>query len=404
MFPWQSGADGTETSQRLHLNPASGRWLPDATHLQRHVGLAVAYNIWQYYQATGDREFAVRHGSEMFLEIARFFGSLAEYDHALDRYRLRGVVGPDEFHTRYPDVAEPGIDDNAYTNVMAVWVLERARTLLRLLPAARREELTEALGLGAEEVERWGHITQRMFVPFHEDGMISQFAGYEQLRELDWTGLRAQYPDIRRLDRILEAEGDDVNRYKASKQADVLMLFYLLSASELRGLLDRLGYAWDPAAIPRVVDYYLARTSHGSTLSAVVHASVLARAHREDALEYFVEALRSDVADVQGGTTAEGLHLAAMAGSLDVLQRCFAGVETRGDVLYLNPYWPVELGRLEFSMTYREHALSVEIADHRVRVSAGPGGHAPIRVRCRGASAVLPPGGQVAFPTHTAPP
>src|SRR6185503_11797588 len=111
MYPWQSGADGTETSQRLHLNPASGRWLPDATHLQRHVGLAVAYNIWQYYQATGDRWFAVNHGAEMFLEIARFFGSLAHYDHALDRYRLRGVVGPDEFHTRYPGADEPGIDD-----------------------------------------------------------------------------------------------------------------------------------------------------------------------------------------------------------------------------------------------------------------------------------------------------
>lgn len=397
MFPWQSGADGTETSQRLHLNPVSGHWVPDATHLQRHVGLAVAYNVWQYYQATGDRWFAVNHGAEMFLEIARFFGSLAAYDHALDRYRLRGVVGPDEFHTRYPGSDEPGIDDNAYTNVMAVWVLERARTLLRLLPAARRDELTEALGLTTEETERWEHIAHRLYVPFHEDGVISQFAGYEELGELDWDGLRDRHSDITRLDRILEAEHDDVNRYKASKQADVLMLFYLLSAGELRGILGRLGYAWDPASIPDTVDYYLARTSHGSTLSAVVHASVLARAHRGEALHYFLEALRSDVADVQGGTTAEGVHLAAMAGSLDVLQRCFAGVEMRGDVLHLNPYWPAELGRLEFSMTYREHALNVEIAQDEVRVSAGPGGHSPIRVRCRGGSSVLAPGGQVVF-------
>lgn len=397
MFPWQSGADGTETSQRLHLNPSSGRWLPDATYLQRHVGLAVAYNIWQYYQATGDRWFASHRGAEMFLEIARFFGSLACYDHALDRYRLRGVVGPDEFHTRYPGNAEPGIDDNAYTNVMAVWVLERARTLLRLLPAARRDQLTEALGLTTQETERWERIARRMFVPFHEDGLISQFSGYEDLEELDWDALRSRYEDITRLDRILEAEHDDVNRYKASKQADVLMLFYLLSAGELRGILRRLGYSWDPASIPATVDYYLARTSHGSTLSAVVHASVLARAHRDDALRYFLEALRSDVADVQGGTTAEGVHLAAMAGSLDVLQRCFAGVEMRGDVLHLNPYWPPELGRLEFSMTYREHALNVEIAEDQVRVSAGPGGQSPIRVRCRGGSAVLAPGGQVVF-------
>lgn len=368
MYPWQSGADGTETSQLVHQNPASGRWLPDATHLQRHVGLAVAYNVWQYYQATGDREFLVQRGAEMFLEIAGFWGSMARYDHARDRYTVRGVVGPDEFHTRYPGAEREGIDDNAYTNVMAVWVLERARALLRLLPTARRAELSEAMGLASEETERWEHVTQRLFVPFHEDGLISQFSGYERLAELDWAGVRARHGDIRRLDRILEAEGDDVNRYKASKQADVLMLFYLLSADELHGLMRRLGYPWDPASIPRTIDYYLARTSHGSTLSAVVHASVLARAHRGEALRYFLESLRSDMADVQGGTTAEGVHLAAMAGSLDVLQRCFAGVETRGDALHLNPFWPEELGRLEFAMSYREQTLSVAISGDRVLV------------------------------------
>ncbi len=398
MYPWQSGADGTETSQTMHLNPASGRWLPDATHLQRHVGLAVAYNVWQYYQATGDREFLVERGAEMFLEIARFWGSLAHYDHVLDRYAIRGVVGPDEFHTRYPGANEPGIDNNAYTNVMAAWVLERARALLRVLPTTRRTELSEAFGLTAEETDRWEHIVRRLFVPFHEDGVISQFEGYDRLEELDWAGLRARHGDIRRLDRILEAEGDDVNRYKASKQADVLMLFYLLSAEELHGLMRRLSYDWDPASIPRTIEYYLARTSHGSTLSAVVHASVLARAHRGEALRYFLEALRSDVADVQGGTTAEGVHLAAMAGSLDVLQRCFAGVETRGDALHLDPYWPTELGSLELAMGYREHALSVEISGDHVVVRASPGEHAPIRVRCRGESAVLEPGGRIEFP------
>ena len=118
------------------------------------------------------------------------------------------------------------------------------------------------------------------------------------------------------------------------------MLFYLLSADELTALLHPLGYDWSPRPIPDTIDYYLARTSGGSTLSAVVHAWVLARAHRERTLEQFIDALRSDVADIQGGTTAEGIHLAAMAGTIDVLQRCFVGVETRDDVLSLNPSWP----------------------------------------------------------------
>ena len=78
MYPWQSGSDGREETQRVHLNPLSGRWLPDTSHLQRHVGLAVAYNIWQYYQATGDLEFLADHGAETLLEIARFFAGLAD--------------------------------------------------------------------------------------------------------------------------------------------------------------------------------------------------------------------------------------------------------------------------------------------------------------------------------------
>ena len=75
-----------------------------------------------------------------------------------------------------------------------------------------------------------------MFVPFHADGVISQFEGYEDLEELDWDGLRARYGNIQRLDRILRAEGDDPNRYKAAKQADTVMLFYLFPDAELKRL------------------------------------------------------------------------------------------------------------------------------------------------------------------------
>ena len=398
MFPWQSGSDGREESQHIHLNPFSGRWVRDTSHLQRHIGIAVAYNVWQYYQATGDDEFLSHYGAEMILDIARFWGSLAAYDHGRDRYVIRGVMGPDEFHTGYPDAPEDGIDNNAYTNVMAAWVLLRALEVLDMLPDVRRGEITESLGLSQEETLRWEEISRRLYVPFHEDGIISQFEGYQDLEEFDWPGYREKYADIRRLDRLLEAEGDSPNRYKLSKQADVLMLFYLLSADELSGLLDHLGYPWDPGNIPRTIDYYLARTAHGSTLSAVVHASVLARAHRHRALDYFIEALRSDIADIQGGTTAEGIHLAAMAGSVDVLQRCFAGVEVRGDTLWLNPYWPAELGVLEFTMRYRRHTLTVRIAGRTARISAGAGAQSPIRICCRDECAELRPGEAAELP------
>lgn len=391
MFPWQSGSDGREESQQLHLNPQSGRWNPDPSQRQHHIGIAIAYNVWQYYQVTGDLDFLAEAGAEMLVEIARFYVSLSSLDEARGKFVIRGVIGPDEFHSGYPGKPYDGIDNNSYTNVMSVWVILRALEALDLIPQRTRSELLETLGVSADEMSQWEAVSRRMFVPFH-DGVISQFEGYDQLAELDWEAYRARYGNIQRLDRILEAEGDDVNRYRVSKQADVKMLFYLLSADELRELFERLGYEFAPEAIPRTVDYYMARTSHGSTLSAVVHAWVLARANRAQAMDFFDRVLASDIADVQGGTTAEGIHVAAMAGSIDLLQRCFSGLETRGDRLSLCPNWPEALGELKFAIFYRGHRLQLHINGTQVAVSADEGRQSPIEIECRGHVAQLRPG------------
>ncbi len=216
------------------------------------------------------------------------------------------MLGPDEYHDAYPGREEPGLDNNAYTNVMTAWLMCRALETMEVLPPHLREELMDELRVTEEEVGRWEDLSRRIFVPFH-DGVISQFEGYEDLEELDWQDYRSRYGDIGRLDRILEAEGDTPNRYRLSKQADVLMLFYLLSPEELTELFDRLGYPFDPERdVPRNVEYYLARTSDGSTLSGVVHAWVLARIARGRSWEHLMASLETDVADTQGGTTREG--------------------------------------------------------------------------------------------------
>ncbi|MFC1893686.1 trehalose-phosphatase [Chloroflexota bacterium] len=383
MYPWQSSSDGREETQTLHLNPKSGRWLPDNSHRQRHINIAVAYNIWQYYQFTGDVSFLSFYGAEMLLEIARFWASISQYNHSLDRYEIRRVMGPDEFHDAYPDAGEPGIDNNTYTNIMAVWVLWRALEAMDILPADRREALQDKLGLRREELERWEEISHKMLVVFHDNGIISQFEGYDQLKEFDWEGYRKKYGSIQRLDRILESEGDTPNRYKVSKQADVLMLFYLLSADELREVFQRLNFPLEYNAIPKNIDYYLERTSHGSTLSRVVHAWVLARSKREISWHLFKEALESDVSDIQGGTTAEGIHLGAMAGTVDVIQRCYTGIETRQDRLQLNPYLPSDLKEMRFDILYRQHWIDLIINHNRLTLKARPGVATPIRISFR---------------------
>ena len=397
MYPWQSGSNGREEAQSLHLNPESGHWIPDNSQLQRHINIAVAYNVWQHYEVTGDIDFLSFYGAEMIMEIARFWASIAHRNDETGRYEIHGVMGPDEFHDAYPDADEPGLRNNAYTNVMTAWVMGRALKVLDILPPDRKRALWESISLSRREVEVWEEMSRRMYVPFHDGRIISQFQGYEDLEEFDWDGHRERYGDIHRLDRILEAEDDTPNRYKVSKQADVLMLFFLLSAEELGDLFETLGYEFDSDTIRENVDYYLKRTSHGSTLSRVVHSWVLARGQRQRSWDLFREALKSDVADIQGGTTHEGIHLGAMAGTVDLVQRCYAGMETRQGVLRFNPHLPDELQSVEFSIRYRQHWINIRLTAHSLRIGSRKHDVPPIRVSVPWRECSLEPGGTVEF-------
>jgi trehalose/maltose hydrolase-like predicted phosphorylase len=370
MFPWQCGSDGQEETQVVHLNPLSGRWEPDLSHNQRHVNAAIFYNIWQYYLASEDLEFIRDYGAEMMLEIARFWSSIAQYNPERDRYEIHGVMGPDEFHEKYPGSAEGGLRNNAYTNVMVAWIVDIAQQVLDLLPKSRQQALRDRLGLTEDEVETWREMARKMFVPFHDDGIISQFEGYETLKELDWDAYRARHPNIQRLDRILKAEGDDPDRYKLSKQADTVMLFFLFSEEELSEIFERLGYEYTPDTARKTVAYYDRRTSHGSTLSFITHAGVLAELDPDSSWERFLVALESDVGDVQGGTTKEGIHMGVMSGTLDLVQRRYAGTSIRDGVLCFNPRLLDHLEGLTFSMQFRGTPLRVRIEASELTVSA----------------------------------
>ncbi len=382
MYPWQSGSDGEEETQVVHLNPLSGRWEPDFSHNQRHVNAAIFYNVWHYFQATGDLDFLREHGAEMMLEIARFWSSIAHYNPDRDRYEIHGVMGPDEFHERYPGAAEGGLRNNAYTNVMVAWICETAQKVLDLLPASRAQALRARMGLGDDEIRTWREMSRKMFVAFHGDGIISQFEGYEDLEELDWDAYRRKYNGkIQRLDRILRAEGDDPDRYKLAKQADTVMLFFLFPEDELKRLFEQLGYEFPPDLVRKNIDYYDERTSHGSTLSFITHAAVLASLDPESSWERFLVALESDVGDVQGGTTKEGIHMGVMSGTLDLIQRGYVGSEIRDGTLYFKPRLTDRLEGLEFSMQFRGTPMRVQLGDGELTVTAhGEGQSRPIKV------------------------
>jgi trehalose/maltose hydrolase-like predicted phosphorylase len=381
MYPWQSGSDGQEETQVVHLNPNSGKWEPDLSHNQRHVNAAIFYNIWRYYQTTGDFEFLLDHGAEMMLEIARFWSSIAHFNPDRDRYEIHGVMGPDEFHEKYPDSEEEGLRNNAYTNVMVAWICETAHEVLALLPERRRRSLRSKIGLSEDELQTWKEMSRRMFVPFHGEGIISQFEGYEDLQELDWDAYRAKYGNIQRLDRILRAEGDEPFRYKLSKQADVLMLFFMFPEEELRRLFEQLGYEYAPDTASKNIAYYEPRTTHGSTLSFVVHAAILADLDRQRSWEMFMTALQCDISDIQGGTTREGIHMGAMAGTLDLIQRGYVGAETRDTTLYFSPKPNDRLDGLSLHLRFRDMPVEVRLDESTLAVTAhADGSNRSIRV------------------------
>ena len=368
MFPWQSGSNGEEESQVVHINPISERWIPDSTHRQRHINAAILYNIWQYYETTADKDFLSFFGMEMAIEISRFWISAMTYNNHKKRYELVGVVGPDEFHTHYPDSEDPGIDNNAYTNFMISWCIRTTIKIFSILTEDRQREILKFMDLSKHELERWQKISQNVYLPLNVDGILDQFEGFNDLMDLDWDAYKKKYGNIQRIDRILESEGDNVNRYKVNKQADVLMLYYLFSPEELKSGFEWMGYPFEKKWIRKNIDYHLNLSSNGSTLSRIVHAWVVSKYDNDRAWEWFNRALETDVADIQGGTTFEGIHLGAMSGTVDLVQRCFTGIEVEEDVLWIRPMFPTELDRIQLLIHFRGHSLALMIDRNKLRI------------------------------------
>ncbi len=371
MFPWQSGSNGREESQVIHLNPRSGKWDPDRSHLQRHVNAAIAYNIWQYVHTTGDYQFLRTYGAEVLLEIARFWASAAVWNPDREAYEIDKVMGPDEFHEAYPSASKSdqgGLRNNAYTNVMASWCIRRADEAVGLLDERTRDQLLDRLSLSMDEMAQWMEIATKLRIPVMENGIIEQFDGYGDLEEIDWDVYRKKYGNIGRMDRILKAEGDSPDRYKVAKQADTCMLFYLLEFDELKALLGEMGYSLTEEKARQTIAYYRARTSHGSTLSHLVYAAILHGIKPSESWDHFVKALQSDIQDIQGGTTPEGIHAAVMAGTVRHIVERFAGVKTDHERITITPALPLGVLRVAFYVIQRGSVVRIAVREKSVEV------------------------------------
>jgi len=371
MFPWQSGSDGREETQVVHLNPLTGKWGDDYSSLQRHVSLAIAYDIWEYFNSTNDTAFLEEAGAEMFLEICRFWVSKAHKNAQTGRYSIEEVMGPDEFHEHAPNSKKGGLKDNAYTNIMVSWMLQKSKDILAKMNCSIEEDILMKLGIQYQELLHWEEVSKNLYLNINSEGIIAQYDGYSDLLELDWDAYREKYGNIYRMDRILKSEGKSADDYKVAKQADTLMTFFNLDVEVVNAILKNMGYHLPDDYLSKNLHYYLARTSHGSSLSRVVH-SQLAQIIKDEALswELYTEALGSDFVDIQGGTTGEGIHSGVMASTVMLAITSYAGVNFHGEVLEINPHLPKHWNKMNFKLEFKNVKYQFTITHESVDVKA----------------------------------
>jgi beta-phosphoglucomutase family hydrolase len=385
MYPWQSGSDGSEETQVVHLNPVSGEWGPDYSSLQRHVSLAIAFNIWYYYWISMDEEFLSREGGEMLFEICRFWVSKCEKDEKTGKYSIRKVMGPDEFHEQLPGSDEEGLKDNAYTNLMVAWMLGKSTGFLRSIDEEKVRGLKAKINLDDKEINEWEEIKDNLNVHLNDEGILEQFQGYFGLKELDWDAYKEKYDNIYRMDRILKAEGKSPDDYKVAKQPDTLMAWFNLDDSEIKEILSGMGHSPAEDMLGANYDYYFGRTSHGSTLSRIVHAYLANELRRgESAWNLYMEALSSDYVDIQGGTTAEGIHAGVMGSTVLFVIQSIAGIQLKGENLSMNPILPKGWKKLVFNFAFRKNYYIFEIFPDRVSVEINSSDDQPVEIEIAG--------------------
>lgn len=371
MYPWQSGLTGDEQAQFIHLNTVNNEWEPDNSRRQRHVSLAVVYDLWIYVQLTGDVSILNEGGLDLLFETSKFWLNKATLGDD-GRYHVAGVMGPDEYHEAYPGASaeDGGLRDNAYTNIMLTWALN----WLLSLPKVKGVQLTkiaQKTGFNNALADKAKTVSQKLALDVNDEGIIAQFDGYFDLKEVDFAAYAEKYGDIHRIDRLLKAEGLSPDEYKVAKQADSLMSVYNLGAAHTEQLIKQLGYQLPVNWLRLNRDYYLTRTVHGSTTSRPVFAGIsVTLGETETALPDLITAIGSDYYDIQGGTTAEGVHIGVMGETLEVIQNEFAGVSLRDGKFSLAPHLPKAWQRLKFTQKFRGATIKIEISQQLISVSA----------------------------------
>ncbi len=336
-FAWESAASGFDVTPRSTRNRAGEEVAIHTGQREEHIVADVAWAAACYIDWTGDQSFRVGAGRQLIVETARYWASRieTEADASGVHGHIRGVIGPDEYHEL--------VDDNAYTNVMARWNLRRAYA-----------ETTDA-EIDADERAAWLGLAEALHDGYDEQrGLYEQFAGFFALDPIIIADVAPRRPIA--ADLLLGPER--VSRAQVIKQADVLMLHHLVPEEVA------------PRSLGANLSFYEPRTAHGSSLSPGIHAALLARAGRlEEAVQLLRLAARVDLDDISGSTAA-GVHIAAMGSVWQAIVYGFLGARPSADALELDPHLPDGWEQLEASLRFRNASLQLRLRPGEIEIDA----------------------------------
>ena len=358
LYAWESADSGMDVTPTEVTGPDGQPAVVRCGTQEQHISADVAYAVWRYWSFTHDSAFLLDAGAEIILETARFWASRCVLEED-GRFHIRHVIGPDEYHE--------DVDDNAYTNGMARWNLDCARTIARLLAARwpqRWQALAQRLTLSGEELARWRDIAaglafgatqadpQRAMTENERSPLIEQFAGYFGLEPID---LRAYAARTVPMDVILGPER--TRKTQVIKQGDVVTLLALLPDQ------------FSPQCVEANFHYYEPRCGHGSSLSPATHALVAARlGELETAERYFHQSAEIDLNE-DAGAAAQGVHMAALGGLWSAVAFGFAGLWSRHGTLQLEPHLPDGWTALELPVQWRGRRLRYRIQTAPPRIT-----------------------------------
>ncbi len=352
MFPWESAwlDDGEVTpvwgAADIVTGEATKIW---SGFIEQHITSDIAFAAWQYYHVTGDQDFMDSYGYELLIDTAKFWASRLEWDEAEGRYEINQVVGPDEYKEH--------VDNNAFTNYTAHWNIQTAIEYVELLRNEKPElfqRLNEKLDLETA-VERFRHVLDLIYLPqVREDGVLPQDDTYLQKEIIDLTKYKNQ-ENVGSM--FYDYNLEQVNEIQVSKQADVMILMYLL---EDLFSTDVKRANWE---------YYEPKTLHDSSLSLSTH-SVLASdlGDQELAYDLFRRASEIDLGPNMK-TSDAGIHAASLGGIWQAVVNGFGGVRMTGGNLRISPMLPKAWNALTYSIDWKGETLNVQASQDQVTIT-----------------------------------